>query len=311
MSTNDPILGAIQAAPVYFDRDASCEKACLLIAQAGEAGCTLAAFGETWLPGYPFYVYSADQNNELWWEVAARYLDQAVEIPSATTDALCKAAKKAGLDVVIGVAERDTRTRGTVYCTQLFISREGDILGKHRKLKPTMQERVAWGEGDGSDLVVFDRPYGRLSGLNCWEHQMVLPGYALIAQGTQFHVGCWPGDERAAPKPPLSLWARQHLLSRAFAAQAACYVICAAGLLIPEAIDDRYRALAFEITGDSVIIDPRGEIIAGPIRAREEILLANVSLDLLRAAKIACNSAGHYSRRDVFDLTVRGVSVYR
>ena len=306
-----PILGAIQAAPVFFDRDASCEKACRLIAQAGQAGCTLAAFGETWLPGYPFHVYSADQNSSLWWEVAARYLDQSVEIPSATTDALRKAAKKAGLDVVIGVAERDAGTRGTVYCTQLFISREGDILGKHRKLKPTMLERVAWGEGDGSDLVVFERPYGRLSGLNCWEHQMMLPGYTLIAQGTQFHVGCWPGDERAAPEPPQSLWARQHLLSRAFAAQAACYVICAAGLVRPDAVEERFRSLAFEITGDSIIVDPRGEIVAGPLHAKEEILVAKASMELLCAAKVASDIAGHYSRRDVFDLSVRGVSVHR
>ena len=198
MAAQDPLLGAIQAEPIYFNRDASCEKACRLIEQAGEAGCTLAAFGETWLPGYPFHAVKPKFGSDLWWEVAARYLDQAVDIPSATTDALCKAAKKGGLDIVIGVAERDDRTRGTVYCTQLFIGREGEIIGKHRKLKPTMHERMAWGEGDGSDLIVFDRPYGRLSGLNCWEHQMVLPGYALIAQGTQFHVGCWPGDEPPA-----------------------------------------------------------------------------------------------------------------
>jgi nitrilase len=297
-------LAAVQAAPVFFDREASTDKACRLIEEAGHAGADLAAFGECWLPGYPAFVWQSSLP-ELWWQAAAEYLATAVEIPSLTTDQLCAAAQRAGTDVVIGIAELDSQTKGTVYCTLLFIGRDGTILGRHRKLKPTSKERAVWGEGDASGLVVHERPYGRISGLNCWEHNTVLPGYALMAQGTQIHVAAWPGSEPdQAPPAPKAMWARQLLLSRAFASQAGSYVILAAGLRALEDYPERYRELAtFAYTGDSCIIDPRGEVIAGPVRG-ETILTARVSLEAVFAAKVACDVGGHYSRPDLLQLLV-------
>jgi predicted amidohydrolase len=301
-------LAAIQASPVFFDREASTEKACQLIMEAAQKGATLAAFSETWLPGYPFFHRASP--SELWWKAVAEYVANAVEIPSPTTDSLCEAARRAGIDVVIGVVELDPRTRGTVYCTLLFISREGEILGRHRKLKPTDGERKIWGQGDALGLRTYERPYGRISGLNCWEHNMLLPGYALIAQGTQIHVATWPGREPSAPpESPIPMWPRQTLLSRAFASQAACYVVLASGFCTPEHIPERYRKL-FTVTqtGESCIIDPRGEIIAGPAEG-ETILTATGSLEAVYAAKAACDAAGHYARPDIFQLFVNGQPV--
>lgn len=296
-------LAAVQAAPVFFDRDASTEKACRLIDEAGAAGADLAAFGETWLPGYPFFAFASP--SALWWEAAAAYLANAVDIPSPTTDKLCHAARRAGIDVVIGVVERDPCAHATVYCTLLFISREGKIIGRHRKLKPTFVERTIWGEGDGVGLIVHERPYARISGLNCWEHNMVLPGYALMAQGTQIHVAAWPGRELdPAPAAPNAVWTRQVLLSRAFASQGACYVIAVGGLRQREDVPEQFRELSvFDHTGDSCIIDPRGELIAGPVRG-ETILTARGSLEAVYAAKAAFDVAGHYSRPDVLQLLV-------
>ena len=295
-------MAAIQAAPVYFDREASTEKACRLIQQAGQRGATIAAFSETWLPGYPHFIYAKSFSRRPW-KAAAEYLANAVEIPSPTTDRLCKAARNANLDVVIGLVERDTKTQGTAYCTLLFIANDGSILGRHRKLKPSYKERAVWGEGDGASLTVYERPYGRISGLNCWEHNMVLPGYVLMSRGTQIHIASWPGSERQAPPAPISLWERQILLSRTFASQAAAYVILAGGLCSPEDVPEAYREFAYPATGDSCIIDPRGEIIAGPARG-ETILIGEGSMEQVFAAKSACDVAGHYSRPDLFQLRV-------
>jgi nitrilase len=301
----DVTVAAVQAAPVYFDRESSTEKACRLIHEAAKGGATLAAFGETWLPGYPFFVWGFAHDRGLFWQAAAEYVANAVEIPSPTTDRLCAAAKTAGIDVVIGVVELDERTRASVYSTLLFIGRDGDILGRHRKLKPTHMERTMWGEGDALGLRVHARPYGRLSGLNCWEHNMMLPGYVLAAQGTQFHVAAWPGRESTTVPPNEQAYTRQLLLSRAYASQAGAYVISVGGLLALDSMPERYRELgrSYELTGDSVIIDPRGEVIAGPAKG-ETILLAQCSQKTLLAAKSAIDIGGHYSRPDIFQLHV-------
>lgn len=297
-------LAAIQAAPVLLDRDASVEKACRLIEEAAEKGATIAAFGESWLPGYPFFTNSPP--SPLWWKAAAEYLANAVEIPSPATDRLCAAAKRTGIDVVIGVAELDRRTRGTIYCTLLFIGCEGKILGKHRKLKPTHGEPTVWGEGDATGLKVYDRTYGRISGLNCWEHQMMLPGYALAAQGTQIHIAAWPGSESGPRPAPVSVWTRQLLLSRAYASQTGAYVIASAGLRSSTDVPERYANLdKGSRSGDSFIIHPRGEIIAGPAEG-ETILLAEGSLEAVMAAKVGIDIGGHYSRPDQLQLRING-----
>ncbi len=289
-------VAAVQAAPVFLDPTASTDKACGLIAEAGLQGVQLAAFGETWLPGYPRWVNSPIHVN-LKRKIGGRYLAAAITVPGPETQRLCAAARDAGVDVVIGVAERDASTSGTVYCTLVFISADGEIIGKHRKLKPTYGERFAWGEGDGSGLRAWQRPYARISGLNCWEHNMVLPGYALIADGTQVHVAAFPGYERT----------RQLLLSRAFASQAAAYVIVAGGMIDPADVEDAELREAISMlppmAGDSYIIDPSGDVIAGPA-VGETLLIADISLEKVRESKALCDTAGHYSRPDVLRLVI-------
>jgi nitrilase len=290
------LVAAVQASPVFLDRERSTDKACRLIADAGRAGVRLAVFGETWLPGYPRWV-NAPIDVRLKRHIGGRYVDAAVEVPGSETERLCTAAREAGVDVVIGVAERDPHTHGTVYCTLLFISSDGELLGRHRKLKPTYGERFAWGEGDGSGLRAHARPYARISGLNCWEHNMVLPGYALIADGTQIHAAAFPGYEST----------RQLVLCRAFASQAAAYVVVAGGIIDPAEVDDAELREAISMlppmTGDSYIIDPTAEVIAGPA-VGETLLIAEVSPSKIREAKALCDTGGHYSRPDVLQLRI-------
>jgi nitrilase len=296
-------IAAIQAAPVFGDAAKSTAKACELIVEAASRGASIAGFGETWLPGYCRFV-NAPLGAQAKRQLQAQYLESAVDVPGPETDQLCAAARDAGIDIAIGVVERDPLTHGSVYCTLVFIGADGEILGKHRKLKPTYAERTAWAEGDGSGLRAIARPYARISGLNCWEHNMVLPAYALMADGTQVHVAAFPGYE---PAPPARSGTRQLLLSRAFASQAAAYTILAGGLLRPSDVadPDMREAVAMlpPLTGDSYLIDPFGDVIAGPIEG-EGILVAEASLDQVREAKAICDAAGHYSRPDVLQLVV-------
>lgn len=299
----DFTLAAVQAAPVYLDRDATIDKACKLIDDAAALGAALAVFGETWVSGYASF--AGWPNHPAFGGLLRRLIVNGVEVPSPATDALCQAARRAGTDVVIGVAERDSTTQGTIYCTLLFIGREGKLLGKHRKLKPTMWERTVWGEGDGSSLVVYQRPYGRLGGLNCWEHQMVLPGYALISQGIQVHAAAWPGGA----------FTRQDVLSRAFAMQAGAYVVMSGGLLREQDLPPEFRELRAEVGGKdrgvilhcdglSGIIGPSGDYLAGPVQNEEVILTAQANLGTVMFQKMIADHAGHYTRPDVFDFRV-------
>ncbi len=303
MNTSTPSVrvAVIQAAPVYLDPDACLEKARRLIGQAASKGAAVVAFGECWLPGYPVHALCGIDTPG-WWDFAAQYLESAIEIPGPETEALCQMADAFQVDIIMGVAERDPITRGSLYATQLVIGAEGEILGQHRKLRPAIHERAVFADGDGSGLQVFERGYGVLSGLHSCEHQMLLPAYALAEQGAQFHAGSWPGGETMGQKP-----SHQHLLSRAFAAQTGCYVMCAAGLLSPEQLPETYRHFMREaFSGDSMIIDPRGEILAGPVTG-ETILYANCSEALIRTAKVAFDCAGHSGRPDQLEFRNHGL----
>jgi nitrilase len=291
-------VAIVQASPVFLDAQASTDKAVQLIGEAADTGAVLAAFGEGWIPGYPMHSF-ASSGSDLWWEISSAYLQQAIDTTGPQVQALCDAVGERGIDVIIGIAERDPITQGTIYSTQLVIGGEGRVLAKDRKLKASLHERAVWGDADTAGLGVHDRGYGLVSALSGWDNQMMLPAYALAEQGTQFHVMAWPGAETAIPQPPSVPWPRQHLTARAFAAQAGAYVISASGTMFKNDIPEKYRSLLTrELTGDSVVVDPRGEIIAGPA-VGESILVAECRMDLLRAAKVAFDVAGHSGRPDL------------
>ncbi|MFC2026173.1 nitrilase-related carbon-nitrogen hydrolase, partial [Chloroflexota bacterium] len=241
----------------------------------------------------------------LWNETVAAYLANGVEIPSPTTDRLCQTARRVGIDVVIGLVELDARTQGTVYCTLLFIGREGSILGRHRKLKPTLAERMFWGQGDGAGLTVYEREYGRISGLSCGEHTMLLPAYALMAQGTQIHVAAWPFGRHVSESNPV----KGLLMSKAFAVQGNCYVIAVSNLYTPDEIPLPYRNVVSERADDrndggSCIIAPGGDVIAKAPADEETILTASVTLESVLQSKAVIDVGGHYSRPDVLQLHI-------
>ncbi|RME99914.1 MAG: carbon-nitrogen hydrolase family protein, partial [Chloroflexi bacterium] len=183
-------VAVAQTTPVFLDKAATTEKACAIIAKAGEHGAKLVVFPEGFIPAYPDWVWVVPGGdgrtlNDLYAELAAN----AVSIPDETTRRLCEAAKAAQVFVTIGVNELNREASGaSIFNTLLYIGRDGEILGKHRKLMPTAGERTVWAQGDGRTLAVFDTPIGVLGGLLCWENYMPLARQAMYNRGVQIFV---------------------------------------------------------------------------------------------------------------------------
>jgi nitrilase len=304
-------VAAIQVSPVYLDLEASVDKAASLIKEAAGNGASLVAFPETWLPGYPAWIYGrAGWEDPVSKDIFARLHRNAVEVGSPATDRLRQAARDAQATVVMGMHELDrTYSGGTIYNAQLFLSHDGDILGLHRKLLPTHAERILWGQGDGSGLIVVDSAVGKIGGLVCWEHWMPLPRFALHSQGEQIHVAAWPD----APEI-------EQVASRSYAFEGRCFVICAASWLTmsdvpsdfeaPEAFGASINPAAGEtsaavlIPGGSSIIGPDGNFITTPIYDEETIVYGEIDLDRIPREQQAMDTAGHYNRPDIFSVRI-------
>ena len=293
---------ACMAAPVFLDRKATTEKACRLIAEASANGAELVVFPEVYLPGYPYWIWLGTPT----WGAPffIELYKNAVVIGSETTDRLCAAARAANAHVVIGINERDG---GTLYNTLLYISREGKVLGRHRKLQPTIAERTVWGHGDGSDLRVFPTDVGVLGGLICWEHTMDLVRYAMVALGEEIHIAAWPGVTTLNHNPHAKIFdnvtecaARHHALA------GQTFVINVQNPIDEYTIEKMGLSDKPELIapggGWSAIIGPSGQIIGGPLKGEEGIVYADIDLEERIMAKYACDSIGHYARPDLVRL---------
>jgi nitrilase len=295
-------IAAVQATPVFLDREKTVEKACRLIEQAAAKRVRLAVFPEAFVPTYPDWAWAVPPGNAgLQEELYAELLAQAVAVPSATTDRLCRAAKKAKLNLVIGVNERNAEASdASLYNTILYIDERGELLGKHRKLVPTGAERLIWAQGDGSTLEAYEMPVGRVGGLICWENYMPLARYAMYAWGTEIYVA--PTWDRGGSW----LATLQHI-----GKEGRCYVIGCCIAMRHRDVPARYPHKRFYDTdqgwingGGSAIADPGGNIVAGPLWEKEGILTADVDPARLPGTKWMFDVAGHYGRPDVFQLTV-------
>ena len=305
------IVAIAQASPVVLDLAACIAKACDWIAQAGRRGAQLIAFPETWLPVYPLWCDAGTfgkWGHEPSKRLHARLARNSLVIPSKETDALCRAAREARCAVVLGANELGPS--GSLYNTLLYISSEGEILGRHRKLVPTFGERLVWGYGDAAGLTtheIFGARVGgpsagnpRVGGLICWEHWMPLARHVLHAEGEQVHVAAWPHCSEL-----------YQLASRHYAFEGRCFVLVAAAFLrksdLPadfELASDFASAPDVLLDGGSAVIGPDASYLIHPVRGREELLTAELDLDRIAEEKLALDTGGHYSRPDVFDLRI-------
>jgi nitrilase len=294
------LAAAIQTSPVFLDRQGTVDKACTLIDKAASEGAGLIVFPETFVPTYPDWVWRTRPWSDGAAEWYARLFDQSVVVPGPVTDSLGEAARAAKAYVSIGVNERDAHG-STLYNTQLYFGPDGAFLGKHRKLMPTGGERLVWGMGDGSTLLVLDTPFGRLGGLTCWENYMPLARAAMYAQGIEIY--CAPTWDNSDVWP---------LSMRHIAKEGRCYVIgvnfCMRASDVPADIPGRDEIYAgaddWMSRGNSIIVDPDGQVLAGPLVEEEGILVAELDVAKAHASRRQFDAVGHYNRPDVFRLHV-------
>ena len=297
-------IAAVQAAPVWMDREATLDKVCRTVERAASGGASVVAFSESFVPGYPWWTSSDRLDLPQLDVVTARqavYLRNGVDIERGDLDRVVKAARECSCFVALGVAEL-AATGTSLYCSMVMIDPERGIVGVHRKLKPTYTERVTWADGDAHGLRVHEYAGWRIGGLNCWENWLPLPKFTLYSQGEQLHIATWPGGRGLTRDA-----------TRMLAIEGGVFVVSVCGLFRADLVPDDFpdaRALRESIgaigmgDGGTMIADPSGVVIAEAAPHSEEILYADLELDLVLAARTLRDPGGHYHRPDIFELGI-------
>jgi len=298
----------IQAPPVFLNLEASVERALDFLGQAHETGAELIAFGETWLTGYPVWIDSAPRAG-IWGNPSARALyrrlfEQSPELDGPEIARIHRRAHELGRDVVIGLHER---SGNTLYNTLLMLSRDGETRVHRRKLVPTYTERTIWGRGDGSTLDTLPTPYGTVGGLICWEHWMPALRQVMHARHEVIHIAQWPTAHDL-----------HQLASRQYAFEGGCFVLCCGSVLTKTQMLAGYESLGkdagYELLesipdeqlmgGGAAIIGPDTQYIEGPAGPEVEIVTAEFDAGVTAESRLLLDTDGHYSRPDVFTLSV-------
>lgn len=300
MSLSSFRAAVIQSAPVAFDVGGTLVRIAEQAEIAAQRGARLAVWPEAFLGGYPkgsdFGIRLGARSAE-GREAFQRYFEAAIEVPGPVIGRLGEIAERHRMEMMIGVVERDG---GTLYCTTVLIGSDGILRGKHRKLVPTALERCVWGRGDGSTLMVEDTELGRIGSAICWENYMPLFRASLYAKGVQLYCASTVDDR--------DVW---QSTMRHIAVEGRCFVLSSCQHLrqgdLPSNWSTDFGSEPEDvlIRGGSVIIDPLGEVLAGPIYDEDGVLCAEIDPGALARGRFDLDVSGHYSRGDVFDLTVR------
>lgn len=312
MTSQKPVrVAVVQAAPVAFDLNATLERVETLAREAVSGGARLVLFPEAFISGYPRgmdFGAVMGERTAVGREWFRRYSDSGVDLDGESGNRIGSIARALATSIVIGVIER---VGSTLFCTVAFFDASGSLVGRHRKLMPTASERLVWGYGDGSTMPVVDMEVGRVGAAICWENYMPLYRTALYSKGIQIY--CAPTvDSRATWTPTM-----QHI-----AIEGRCFVLSANQFTRRKDYPDDYQSHHGDdpetilIRGGSCIVNPFGELLAGPVFDQEAILFADLDLGEIVRGKYDLDVVGHYARPDVFTLTIderekRGVQVIR
>lgn len=297
-------VAAVQAAPVFLNKQATIAKAVGLTRQAAANGANLVVFPEVFIAGYPYWNwYLSPLEGGKWF---ARLRESAVDLDAGELDDLVQVARERDVHIVVGVNERVSYSHGTIFNTNVLISPEG-VVARHRKLVPTFAEKLTWASGDGSSLAVHPTPYGRLGMLACGENTNTLARYTLLAQGEMIHVAnyiAFPFTSNYDMPDAIRIRAGAH------AFEGKIFVITACSAMTEELIDaleptPRQREmLSGTPNAWSGVFGPDGRVVGDPLIDEEGILYQQIDLDRCVEPKQYHDIQGHYNRFDIFNLTV-------
>lgn len=293
-----------QIAPVWLDKKQTTTKVLDWIAKAANEECNLVCFGETLLPGYPFWVEKTNGalfNSTLQKDFYAHYRNNAITIENGDLTEIQTLCKQLEISCYLGVLEAPKDRGQSVYASLVYINTKGEIKSVHRKLMPTYDERLVWATGDGNGLKTHEQNGFTLSGLNCWENWMPLARTALYAQGTNVHVAVWPGSDHNTKD-----------ITRFIARESRSYVLSVSSLMGAEFVPDKIPHAELLLGGDeklwanggSCIAGPDGEWIIQPQIGKEELLTTTLDFDFIRRERHNFDPVGHYSRPDVLNISL-------
>jgi len=292
-------VAAVQAAPVFMDLKGAVAKTIKLIEDAAEQGCDLVVFPETWLPGYPWYIWLNTTMTNM--KFFGQYHENSLVVGSDEFNKIAQAAKDNNIYVSTGASERD---HGSLYIAQFLFGRDGALLSRRRKLKPTHQERTVFGDGDGSGFQVAETDIGRIGQLACWEHLQPLSKYAMYSMHEQIHCAAWPSFSTYEQAYALG-WELNNAASQLYAAEGQCFVIAACGMVSDEMMEvlcenEEHKSLIRAGGGHAVIYGPDGKPLADKLPEDQEgLIIADLDMNEITIAKVFADPVGHYSRPDV------------
>ena len=302
-------IAIIQEPSVFLNIEASIKKALELIQEAAFNKADIVVFGESWFGGYPSwldYIPNAGRwNYEPIKEVWANTFENAMEVGGKEIESLRKAAKNAGVFLILGFNEviRKGRGNGTLYNAILMIDQKGEIRNHHRKLMPTYTEKLVYGLGDAKGLTAVDTPYGRLGALVCWEHWMPLTRQAMHDEAEDIHFALWP-----------KVHEMHQIASRHYAFEGRCFVVAVGQMLassslptelLKEVKESGNPLPEFVLNGGSCVIGPDGFYLLEPQFDVGGVLYVDLPfLKVNTAERMNLSTSGHYQRWDVFDFKI-------
>jgi aliphatic nitrilase len=293
-------VAAVQAAPVFLDLDGTIDKTIALMAEAAGQGVGLIAFPETWVPGYPWWIWL---DSPAWgMQFVQRYHDNALVVGSPEFDRVRDAARKHRIWVSLGYSEK---AAGSLYIAQALIDDQGNALQTRRKLKPTHVERTVFGEGDGADLSVVETAIGNIGSLSCWEHLQPLSKYAMYSQNEQIHCGAWPSFSLYRGGAYALGAEVNNAASQVYAAEGQCFVVAPCATVSPAMSEllctDPGKQQMLRVGGGFArIYGPDGSPLGTNLpEDHEGLVIADIDLGMISLAKAAGDPSGHYARPDV------------